>query len=70
MRTPRGGGGSASGDSFISADNYKAGYTLGEYLADQLPEGATVGTLNKPEITAIGDRFVGMADAFKDKGRD
>ncbi len=56
--------------SFISADNYKAGYTLGEYLADQLPEGATVGTLNKPEITAIGDRFVGMADAFKDKGRD
>ncbi|MBC5582469.1 sugar ABC transporter substrate-binding protein [Anaerofilum sp. BX8] len=56
--------------SFISADNYKAGYTLGEYLADTLPEGATVGTLNKPEIAAIGDRFVGMEDAFKDKGRD
>lgn len=56
--------------SFISADNYTAGYTLGEYLADTLPEGATVGTQNKPEISAIGLRFEGMAAAFHDKGRD
>lgn len=56
--------------SFITADCYKGGYTAGEYLADKLPEGATVATLDYPQIQVIADRFIGMKDAFKDKGRD
>lgn len=56
--------------SFITADCYAGGYTAGEYLADVLPEGATVGTLNYPQIAVIADRFIGMQDAFDDLGRD
>lgn len=56
--------------SFVTADCYKGGYTLGEYLADKLPDGATVGQLNYPQISVIADRFKGMQAAFKDKKRD
>ncbi len=56
--------------AFITADCYAGGYTCGEYLAETLPEGATIGTLNYPQIQAIADRFIGMQDAFNDKGRD
>lgn len=57
-------------DCFVTADAYKGGYTAGEYFADVLPEGATIGTLNYSQLSVIADRFIGMADAFKDKGRD
>lgn len=55
--------------SFVTADCYKGGYTAGEYLASKLPEGATVGTLNYPQIAVIADRFIGMQDAFDALGR-
>lgn len=57
-------------DCFVTADAYKGGYTAGEYFADVLPQGATIGTLNYSQLSVIADRFIGMADAFKDKGRD
>ncbi len=56
-------------DCFVTADAYKGGYTAGEYLADVLPENATIGTLNYSQLSVIADRFVGMADAFAAKGR-
>ena len=57
-------------DCFVTADCYGGGYTAGEYLADKLPENAVIGALNYPQLSVIADRFVGMADAFKAKGRD
>ena len=57
-------------DCFVTADCYGGGYTAGEYLADKLPENAVIGALNYPQLSVIADRFIGMADAFKDKGRD
>ena len=56
--------------SFITADCYGGGVTLGEYLVDKLPEGAKVGYLNYSTISVIADRFVGVSDAFKAAGRD
>lgn len=56
--------------SFVTADCYTGGYNAGKYLADILPEGATVAGLNYPQIAVIADRFIGMQDAFKDLGRD
>lgn len=56
-------------ESFITADCYKGGYSLGEYLADKLPENAVVGALNYPQIAVIADRFIGLQKAFEDKGR-
>lgn len=56
-------------DCFITADCYGGGYTCGEYLADVLPENATLGTLNYPQLSVIAERFTGLADALKDKGR-
>ena len=55
--------------SFITADCYKGGYVAGEYLAEILPEGAVIGTLNYPQIAVIADRFIGMQDAFNNLGR-
>lgn len=56
--------------SFITADCYGGGVTLGEYLVDKLPEGAKVGFLNYSTIAVIADRFIGVADAFAAAGRD
>lgn len=56
--------------SFITADCYGGGVTLGEYLVDKIPEGAKVGYLNYSTISVIADRFVGVSDAFKAAGRD
>ena len=56
-------------DCFITADCYGGGYTCGEYLAEALPQNATIGTLNYPQLSVIAERFVGLADALKDKGR-
>lgn len=56
-------------DCFITADCYGGGYTCGEYLADKLPENATLGTLNYSQLSVIAERFVGLADALKDKDR-
>lgn len=55
--------------TFITADCYKGGYIAGEYLASVLDDGATIGTLNYPQIAVIADRFIGMQDAFDDLGR-
>ena len=55
---------------FITADCYGGGVTCGEYLAEKLPENAVIGGLNYPQLSVIADRFVGLADALKDAGRD
>ncbi len=57
-------------DVFVTADCYQAGYTVGEYLAETLEEDAVIGGLNYSILSVIADRFVGVADALKDKGRD
>lgn len=54
---------------FVTADCYKGGYTCGEYLAEKLPKNATLGTINYPQLSVIAERFTGLADALKDKGR-
>lgn len=56
--------------SFITADCYGGGVTLGKYLVEKLPQGAKVGFLNYSTIAVIADRFTGIRDAFKDAGRD
>ena len=56
-------------DVFVTADAYKGGVTCGEYLAEKLPKNATLGTINYSVLSVIADRFVGLADALKDKGR-
>ena len=57
-------------DCFVTADCYTAGYTAGEYLAEKLEKDATLGALNYSQLSVIADRFTGMRDALKDKGRD
>lgn len=57
-------------DCFVTADCYGGGYTCGEYLAEKLPENAVLGTLNYSPLSVIADRFIGLADALKDSGRD
>ncbi len=57
-------------DVFVTADCYQAGYTVGEYLAEVLDEDAVIGGLNYSILSVIADRFTGVADALKDKGRD
>jgi ABC-type sugar transport system substrate-binding protein len=54
---------------FITADCYAGGYGIGEYLADKLEPNAIIGGLNYKQLSVITDRFVGLADALKDKGR-
>ena len=54
---------------FVTADCYKGGYAIGEYLADKLEPNAVIGALNYKQLSVIADRFVGLADALKDKGR-
>jgi len=57
-------------DCFITADCYGGGKTCGEYLAKVLPENATIGALNYPQLSVIAERFTGLADALKAAGRD
>ncbi|HWP21726.1 MAG TPA: substrate-binding domain-containing protein [Candidatus Cryosericum sp.] len=54
---------------FVTADCYKGGYAIGEYLADKLEQNAVIGALNYKQLSVIADRFTGLADALKDKGR-
>lgn len=55
---------------FLTADNYKGGYDLGVHLAGVLEENAVLGALNYKVISAIADRFDGLAAALKDQGRE
>lgn len=55
---------------FVTADCYGGGYTCGEYLAKVLPENATIGTLNYPQLSVIAERFTGLADALAKAERD
>lgn len=57
-------------DCFVTADCYAGGYTAGVYFAEKLDPNATLGALNYPQLSVIADRFQGMRDALKDKGRD
>jgi ABC-type sugar transport system substrate-binding protein len=57
-------------DCFITADCYGGGEACGEYLASVLPENATIGTLNYPQLSVIAERFTGLADALHAAGRD
>lgn len=56
-------------DCFVTADAYKGGVTCGEYLAENLADGAKLGTLNYSVLSVIADRFVGLKDALDDAGR-
>jgi ABC-type sugar transport system substrate-binding protein len=56
-------------DCFVTADCYKGGYAVGEYLSGKLAKNATIGELNYPQIASIAERFQGLAAALKDKGR-
>ncbi|NLL91877.1 MAG: sugar ABC transporter substrate-binding protein [Ruminococcaceae bacterium] len=56
--------------AFIKSDTYAAGYSLGEYLCDMFPDGATIATLNVPTNASIAARFEGINDAVKDLKRD
>lgn len=53
----------------VTADCYAGGYAIGEYLSDKLEQNAVIGGLNYKQLSVIADRFVGLADALKDKGR-
>ena len=54
---------------FVTADCYKAGYSVGEFLSEKLAKNAVIGALNYPQLSVIADRFKGLATALKDKGR-
>ena len=59
-----------AGVKIVNEDFYTAVYTAGEYLAEKLEKDATLGALNYSQLSVIADRFTGMRDALKDKGRD
>ena len=54
---------------FVTADCYTGGYTIGEYLAEKLPENAVIGALNYKQLSVIAERFDGLADALTAQGR-
>lgn len=56
-------------DVFVTADAYKGGVTCGEYLAEKLPKNAKIGVINYSVLSVIADRFTGLRDALKNKGR-
>lgn len=53
----------------MSADAYKGGVTCDEYLAEKLPKNAKIGVINYSVLSVIADRFTGLRDALKNKGR-
>lgn len=56
-------------DVFVTADAYKGGVTCSEYLAEKLPKNAKIGVINYSVLSVIADRFTGLRDALKNKGR-
>lgn len=53
----------------VSTDNFKGGQLAGQYIADQLDEGATLAVLEGvPGVPALDDRVEGMEDGLGSSG--
>lgn len=58
--------------SYVTSDNYQAGYLDGEYLASLFPGGKSVRLvlIEYPLVSSTVERLNGFLDALRDQGRD